>query len=64
MLEMDNQPQQMMDSRGGHARLAGVRSVTADIKRLTETMGLLETYVDSLLDRSRKVSDPTRRSPK
>lgn len=64
MLEMNNQLQRKMDSDNGNTRRAGVRSVTADIERLTETMAMLETYVDSLLDRTNRVSRAIRRSPK
>jgi hypothetical protein len=64
MLEMNNQLQRKMDSDNGNTRRAGVRSVTADIERLTETMAMLESYVDGLLDRTNRVSRVIRRSPK
>jgi hypothetical protein len=64
MLEMNNQPQQKMDSADGQAHPAQVRSVTADIERLTETMAMLETYVDGLLERTQKVAGAIRGSSK
>jgi hypothetical protein len=64
MLEMNNQLQRKMDSGNGNTRPAGVGSITADIERLTETMAMLETYVDRLLDRTNRVSSAIRRSPK
>jgi hypothetical protein len=64
MLEMKNQLQRKMDSGNGNTGRPGVRSVTADIERLTETMAMLETYVDGLLDRTNSISGVIRRSPK
>ncbi len=61
---MNNQLQQKTDAGGGHAYRAGVRSVTTDIERLTQTMAMLETYVDSLLDRTQRVSGAVRTSTK
>ena len=64
MLEMNNQLQRKMDPGNANTRRVGVRSVTADLERLTETMAMLETYVDSVLDHTNRVSRAIRRSPK